>query len=733
MIINNLYITINNSRIQIRFNNYNYYFDNSDKFQCFEVRRSGKEKKVISFSLNLNKHQLLFVNFDFLRNLESNGNSIFVFDDYTREEKKYTRNLWKVWKGLFLKIFSNFSKSSLELISNFCDADDLQSRLLLQLAKNYEFEKLIRKTPFLAYLEVMFDYLYVKFGESNLGISIKKNKSSYEKLTPNSLNFRYFGFFNSMIENEEVKFNLNKLNEIDLESIYYEKQGSLEFMFPSRLDHSNNFLKINISCGFGGNYKQFSNSNFFYGIGAKLFYNYLIFGIHHHLNRIYFLTYFGCLRGICFDLEKNEASEKFQIDDGSFLEFLFPDHKSLRMLFYFKLIKNYIENNYKLMVSKELGASISFRSVYRASDVSSNEIKKFKNYFPDFIFKIIQSIYIEKARFEFLEQGQDRSNIDTFQFNHWQFAGFYIFELLNENLYLIEIGSHNPKLALLIISYFKKNESSISAFDQYRITSMSKSEILKELVDDDEVREIILKFSINSLIHIHFDDLVYIAKNSQNRKLIKSLPEVSLLIADLMFNSAKNGYENLTKRLVHQLYHLEKKHSDLRKNAIDFEFEDEEMEDEFQGIDNVLSTFLFDYTEVSDSLPKGKMIESVEMIGEIINFGCGNIDFVDHFEFPEPPLLGTNDIVPIRNSSDLFIESREQLNCCYGYEERVMANQYYFYRCKKFERCTIGIIWNEDRSAWEIDEISSRGNNRPRKRSLEYIEKWFNTEVGRKT
>ncbi|XDD44050.1 hypothetical protein AB3N58_06815 [Leptospira sp. WS60.C2] len=736
MKINNVYININNFRIQIRFNYYNYYFKKSDKFQCFEVRRSGREKKIISFSLNLNKHELLFVNFGFIRDLESKGNSIIVFDDCTMEEKKYTSNLWEVWKKIFSMIFRNFSKSSLELISDFCDADNLQSRLLLQLAKNYEFEKLIRITPFLAYLEVMFDYLYVKFGESNLGSSIKKNISFYEKLTPNSLNFRYFGFFNSLVENEEVKSNLNKLREIDLESIFYEKQGSLEFLFPSGIDQSNDFLKINISSGLAGNYKEFSDSDFIYGIGAKVFYNYLIFGLRLFLsanlfpNRIYFLSYFGCLKVISLDLEKKEVSEKFQFDNGRFIEFLLPDNINSIRLFYFKIVKSSNENDYKILISKELGDIISFRSSYHAREIYINEIKKFKDFIPDFLVKIIQSVYVEKA--EYFDLGQDLSNLGTFRSMQPHITSFNVFELLNENLNLIEISSHNTKLALVIISYFKKNECFVSNFDKYRITSMAKSEILKEIVEDDDVREIILKFSVNCLIQIHFDDLVYIAKNSKNRKLINSLPEVTLLIADLMFNSSKNNYDNLSKRLVLQLYHLEKKHAYLQKKYIDSKYEDEEIIDEIDSIDNILSTFLFDYIEVSDSLPTGRMIESVEMIQEIINDGWRNINFVDHFEFPEPPLLGTNSIVPIRNSTDLNEEGKVQINCCYSYVNRVISNRYYFYRCNKYERCTIGIVWNEEKSDWEIEQISSKSNKRPKKRSLEYIEKWFNSEVSRK-
>ncbi|WP_207767058.1 hypothetical protein [Leptospira levettii] len=692
---------------------------------------------MISFPLEMKKHQLLFVNFEFVKKLESRGKSIVVIDEGTEEKLKFTQNLWEVWKGYFERVFGYFSKPTLDIISKFCVSDDLQSRLLLQIAKNHSFEQLIRETPFFAYLELMSDYLFQKFGESNLGNNIKKNMSFYKKLTPNSLNFRYFGFFNSLIENEKVKNSLNNLNEIDLERIFYEKQGSLEFKFPSRLDQSNNYLKINVSSGIVENKKEFSRSGFIYGIGAKLFYNYLIFGIHLHFsekfipNRLFFLTYFGCLRGILLDLEKKEALEKIQLDESSFCEFLFPDENYLRKLFYFKFIKNFSENSYELLISKEIGDRISSHSNYHASDVYIKEINKFKDFFPDFIFKIIESVYMENSKFEYFGRRQDPTNLDEYKLARLNFSTFDIYEQLNDNLNLMEISNQNLKLALLIFSYFKKKEKSISAFDKYRITSWSKSDILKEIIEDDEVRKIILKFSINSILQIHFDDLIYIAKNGLNRKLINSLPEVSLLIADLMFNSAKNGYDNLTKRLVLQLYHYEKNHADLRKKYIDSGHEDEEIENECQDIDNILSPFLFQYTEVSDSLPKGRMIESVEMIDEIINAGYGNTEFAEHFEFPEPPFPGTAYIIPIRYSTDLFEEGKEQLNCCYTYVDRVMTNRYYFYRCNKYERFTIGIVWNEELSLWEIDEISSKGNKRPKKKSLEFIKKWFNSELSK--
>lgn len=64
-------------------------------------------------------------------------------------------------------------------------------------------------------------------------------------------------------------------------------------------------------------------------------------------------------------------------------------------------------------------------------------------------------------------------------------------------------------------------------------------------------------------------------------------------------------------------------------------------------------------------------------------------------------------------------------------DDRVIAERYYLYRCHKYERCTIGIIWNEEKSAWEIDQISSKRNTIPKTESLEYIKKWHNLEVNK--
>ena len=59
--------------------------------------------------------------------------------------------------------------------------------------------------------------------------------------------------------------------------------------------------------------------------------------------------------------------------------------------------------------------------------------------------------------------------------------------------------------------------------------------------------------------------------------------------------------------------------------------------------------------------------------------------------FPEPPVAGTESIVPVVNSVVLVQEALTQDNCVYSYLDDILEGRYYIYQVKGPERATLGL------------------------------------------
>jgi len=96
--------------------------------------------------------------------------------------------------------------------------------------------------------------------------------------------------------------------------------------------------------------------------------------------------------------------------------------------------------------------------------------------------------------------------------------------------------------------------------------------------------------------------------------------------------------------------------------------------------------------------------------------------------FPDPPLAGTQAIIPITNSNLLFQEGIDQDNCVYSYLDEILASQYFVYQVMDLERATLGISIGFN-GAIELDQLMTASNSSVSRQTSEIVDDWLNSII----
>ena len=92
-------------------------------------------------------------------------------------------------------------------------------------------------------------------------------------------------------------------------------------------------------------------------------------------------------------------------------------------------------------------------------------------------------------------------------------------------------------------------------------------------------------------------------------------------------------------------------------------------------------------------------------------------------EYPPPPFVGTESIVPVTNSIELAEEGKLMHHCVRSYHRDIFYGKYYVYRILRPERGTIGLRLNENKIL--IDQVHLSHNRQPSRDTLELINEWL--------
>ena len=100
------------------------------------------------------------------------------------------------------------------------------------------------------------------------------------------------------------------------------------------------------------------------------------------------------------------------------------------------------------------------------------------------------------------------------------------------------------------------------------------------------------------------------------------------------------------------------------------------------------------------------------------------IDDLPFITFPEPPLLGNDDIIPITNNKQLHHEGANLHHCVATYEVGVLRGDYYVYSVMAPERATLGMRISEDGSV-RIDQLKKAHNQKPSQDMVDSVRAWL--------
>lgn len=97
--------------------------------------------------------------------------------------------------------------------------------------------------------------------------------------------------------------------------------------------------------------------------------------------------------------------------------------------------------------------------------------------------------------------------------------------------------------------------------------------------------------------------------------------------------------------------------------------------------------------------------------------------------FPDPPIPGNEDIVPIQSEADLRLEGLQQRNCVGALSQSVRAGRRYFYRVLKPERATLSLV-SVSGGRWARDELCRKANQPVSRRTVDAVKLWLATTDG---
>jgi hypothetical protein len=97
---------------------------------------------------------------------------------------------------------------------------------------------------------------------------------------------------------------------------------------------------------------------------------------------------------------------------------------------------------------------------------------------------------------------------------------------------------------------------------------------------------------------------------------------------------------------------------------------------------------------------------------------------VSDIYYPQPPIRGSDEIIPISCLKELIIEGQEQRHCVKSYHETILNGEYYVYRVIRPERATLGLT-KTNSGNWQIDQIALKNNKTPLDDTYESIKLWY--------
>lgn len=121
-------------------------------------------------------------------------------------------------------------------------------------------------------------------------------------------------------------------------------------------------------------------------------------------------------------------------------------------------------------------------------------------------------------------------------------------------------------------------------------------------------------------------------------------------------------------------------------------------------------------------VPPGQELSSSELYNRVAQMNRESL--------PDPPIAGTDAIIPLRTVVALRQEARQQHNCVGGYIERVRSGRCYIYQVLSPERATLSIARGTS-GEWERGELKAACNKPAKPETEASVAEWLsNAQLG---
>jgi hypothetical protein len=277
--------------------------------------------------------------------------------------------------------------------------------------------------------------------------------------------------------------------------------------------------------------------------------------------------------------------------------------------------------------------------------------------------------------------------------------------LICQSAYAVQLMENNFILFWLICGHLTKGKLSFnSAKDLFR---MKQPKIIKTLFGADCIATVnfLRKMQPSECDAFEFDSIMNILKNNALIIAYRHYEEICIQPITYMLMD-----EDFCKCQV--VYHLLKRKSSIEK---------------LKEAYNLFMSIIM----LSDELAY-QCASDINSLKKYYHSLVDNMHHLEYYkdmsiEFCSPPLPGTEHILPILFSDELYHEGRRMENCCFENEKRV-GEFNYFYKVLAPRRATLQI--RDDGKGFKIADIRLEKNKIPDNEMIECINRWLEKENG---
>jgi len=131
-------------------------------------------------------------------------------------------------------------------------------------------------------------------------------------------------------------------------------------------------------------------------------------------------------------------------------------------------------------------------------------------------------------------------------------------------------------------------------------------------------------------------------------------------------------------------------------------------------------------TDISARLSHSKSLDEVTAVHDdlVIRVNAQQYEELFEIDYPEPPIQGTQSIIPITTGEYLFRESVRQHHCVSTYHDRIVLGDYYVYQILEPERATLGLILKKGCKP-KLDQLVLALNDEVSEQTKNTVLKWL--------